>query len=274
MSLLKVEAATKRFEGMDRCALKDVSCELNAGEALGVVGASGSGKSTLARAIVGLERLDGGFVQVGSYIMSAHDKGVGMFGKRTGAFGRDAGAHNKSVGVYGKAARCEACRVVQMVFQDHTRSFDPFWPVGTSLVEAGCSLGLSKSQARKRAAELFERVELPRSYLSRRSRELSGGQRQRAAIARALMGTPQLLILDEVTSALDVLTQMHILELLRSLMPRVALVFISHDIALVHSLCSQMIVLDAGRVVEQGSTHDIVSCPQHPTTRLLLASVP
>jgi ABC-type glutathione transport system ATPase component len=163
---------------------------------------------------------------------------------------------------------------VQMVFQDPYASLDPRMRVGESVGEA-----LLRLPRRERAAEvarLLELVSLPPEVAGGYPRELSGGQRQRVAIARALAGDPDLLVADEITSALDVSVQGAILNLIRSLRDRVGLpiLFISHNLAVVRYVCDEIAVMHRGRVVEHGPTLELVSAPADPYTRTLLEAVP
>lgn len=221
---LEARDVVKRFSGMSHPAVGGVTLALGEGECVGLVGESGSGKSTLARISVGLERPDEGEVLVAG----------------------------RSVGAMRRRERRMARQSVQMVFQDHADSFDPRRRLGSSLVEFGADGGMARRDARRRASELFEAVGLPSELFERLPGEVSGGQRQRAAIARALMLRPRVLVCDEVTSALDVIAQQGVMEVLAGLKREVALLFISHDLALVSELCDRVAVMDAGRIVALG----------------------
>ena len=166
----------------------------------------------------------------------------------------------------------------QMVFQDPMRALDPRMTVLQSieeglLYERG---GRSREQIRRQALEAMELVRLPQSYAGRRSRELSGGECQRATIARAILIRPELLICDEVTSALDVSVQAQIMELLNRLRRELGLsiLFISHDIALVGGFCSRAAVMYQGKIVEMGETRELLRHPREAYTRRLLEAVP
>lgn len=243
--ILVAEHVTKTFRGMARPAVDDVTLRIAPGEFVGLVGGSGSGKSTLARVIMNLETPDAGAV-----VLDGREI--------TRLRGRE---------------RRRVYADMQMVFQDQADSFDPRMRLGASAVEFGMSFGMSRAAARDRAAELFCAVGLSEEHLDCRPGEVSGGQCQRAAIARALMASPKVLVCDEVTSALDVLVQAAVVEVLRSLKGSVALLFISHDLALVDSLCDRTVVMREGRVVEEGPSHEVSLHPQHPYTQLLVSSV-
>ncbi len=230
-------------------ALNDVSLHVDAGEVLGVVGESGSGKTTLGRAILGLTQPTGGTV---------HFDGEAVIGA--------------------SATRMRAIRGrMQAVFQDPTSSLNPTMTIGAAIGEA---LALHKVGTRadraQRVAALLERVGLPASAAAKYPRALSGGQRQRVGIARALAVGPELIVADEAVSALDVSVQAGIINLLSDLRAELglALMFVSHDLALVRYFCDRVIVLYLGRVMEVGSVDDIFAQPRHPYTRALLDAVP
>ncbi len=162
----------------------------------------------------------------------------------------------------------------QMVFQDPYASLDPRMKIGESVGE-----GLLRLPGQARAAEverLLDLVSLPAEVAGRYPRELSGGQRQRVAIARALGAEPDLLVADEITSALDVSVQGAVLNLVRSLRDRLGLpiLFISHNLAVVRYVCDEVAVMHLGRLVEHGPTEEVVGAPAQPYTRTLLESVP
>ena len=229
-------------------AVRDISLVVPRGSVLGIVGESGSGKSTLARMILGLEAPTEGQV-----LLDGEDLG-GLRG----------------------AALVRARRRVQMVFQDPGASLNPRKTVrrvlGESLGLAGVGRGLRLAQS----VALLERVGLDAAQLGHYPHELSGGQRQRVAIARALSVGPDLLVADEPVSALDVSLQAQVILLLRELRVSLGLtlVFISHDLALVHHLCDAVVVMQAGRVVERGTPAEVLHRPQHEYTRLLIDAVP
>jgi peptide/nickel transport system ATP-binding protein len=223
-------------------AVNDVSFRLARGGSLGVVGESGSGKSTLARAIVGL--------------VTPHSGTLAIAGEATGA---------------------SRARVVQMAFQDPYLSLNPAYTVAQTLAEPFVAHHLcAPSQIGEQLRLLLRKVELPEELLQRRSGQLSGGQRQRVGIARALAMSPEILIADEVTSALDVSIQAQVLALFRRLQTELnlTLILISHDLAVVRYLCEDVMVMQAGKVMEYGPTRDVLRAPKTEYTRALLSAVP
>jgi peptide/nickel transport system ATP-binding protein len=232
-------------------ALAGVSLELPQGRALGVVGESGSGKTTLARIIAGLEEpTAGGFLV------------AGLDPRRLGR---------------GAAARKQRARLVQMVFQDPYSSFDPRQPVGESIRQVlRLHFDLDASECEQRVEMLLEQVGLDGRRGRALPRGLSGGERQRAAIARALAVAPQLVILDEAVSALDVSIQAQILNLLTELRRQtpVSYVLLTHDLAVVRQVADDVIVMRGGHIVERGSAQAVFEDPQHAYTKLLLSCVP
>jgi ABC-type microcin C transport system duplicated ATPase subunit YejF len=255
--LLEASAVTVRHGGRGWLArraaapaLADVSLRVEPGLRLGVVGESGSGKSTLVRALLGLQRLESGELR--------------WQGRRYDGAGRD--------------ALRALWRRVQAVYQDPVGSLDPRMTAAQSIAEAWLALDAQSSAARApaRIAAALAEVGLGVEHAERYPHQLSGGQCQRVAIARALVGRPDLLICDEATSALDVSVQAQIVNLLGELQARhsMALLFVSHNLALVRMLCDEVLVLRAGRVVEQGPAARIFARPEHPYTAALLAAVP
>ena len=226
--------------------VEDVSFDVMAGESVGLVGESGCGKTTVGRTVVGLYERDGGEVTVcGEPADKAHADLV-----------------HKSV---------------QMVFQDPYTSLDPRQTIGDILAEPLKVQKLApKSEWRRLAAAAVERVGLKADCLDRYPFSLSGGQRQRVAIARALICDPKLVICDEAVSALDVSVQAQVLNMLADLQGQtgVAYLFISHDLAVVRHLCSRIVVMYLGRVVEVASTDELFSHPSHPYVEALLSAVP
>ena len=164
---------------------------------------------------------------------------------------------------------------VQMVFQTPQDSFDPRRTLGDGIMEGMRNQGMGKKQAKEKACKMLELVELDRGFLTRYPHEASGGECQRAAIARALAVEPQLLICDEATSALDVTVQAQIAALLKRLQKEsgMSLLLISHDLALVQYLCSRVLIMHQGRIIEEGTPDEVIQDPREPYTRLLVESV-
>jgi peptide/nickel transport system ATP-binding protein len=230
-------------------AVDDVSIGLQRGETLGIVGESGSGKSTVARAIMGLETPAQGDVLL----------------------------DGRSIRVGRLAGQPDFRRRIQMAFQNPFDSLNPRFTVRQTIVEPLRKHGLVPADRfDARVAELMALVELDPRLADRKPGQLSGGQCQRVGIARALVMEPEILIADEITSALDVTIQAQIIELLSRLRSQTGLsvIFISHDLALVRSFCHRVAVFEAGRVVETGNVEKVLSEPQHPYTQTLIASVP
>jgi peptide/nickel transport system ATP-binding protein len=234
--------------GRQRLAAVDgVSLTVKAGAKVGIVGESGSGKSTLARILLGLQQPDSGTVAV------LGDEWATARGER----------------------RTRVRRAVQFISQDPFGSFDPRYTVADVIAEPLRGV-LSGAEAKRRVLEVLELTHLEPELLSAMPRSLSGGQRQRVSIARALALRPSALVCDEPVSALDVSIQAQILDLLDDLNQETgtALVFISHDLGVVHHLVDEVVVMQHGRVVEFGAVDDVFDHPQHPYTRQLLAAVP
>ncbi len=230
-------------------ALDDVSICLRRGSTLAVVGESGSGKSTLARCLLQLQPLDSGEV---------------LFA------GQDLSKMN------GKELRV-ARKDLQMVFQDPFASLNPRMRVG-EIVGEGLLIHAIGNQAKQQqqVITMLKRVGLSEADMQKYPHEFSGGQRQRIGIARALVLQPKVVVCDEPVSALDVSIQAQILLLLKELQQEMTLsyVFISHDLRVVRHIANDIVVMNAGKVVEQGSVVDIYRQPQHEYTRNLLASIP
>ncbi|GAA0318673.1 ATP-binding cassette domain-containing protein [Actinoallomurus spadix] len=239
MSELRFENVTVRYGRTT--AVDEVSLTVPEGAVVGLVGESGSGKSTLARAAVGLAPLTTGRITLG--------------GDPIPARGRP--------------------RPLQMVFQDPYSSLDPRMTVGRSVAEA-MPPGGSRADRRAEVERLLELVHLNPSCAGAVPSRLSGGQRQRVALARALAARPRVIIADEITSALDVSVQGAVLNLVRELQRELglAMLFISHDLAVVRYVASQIAVMRHGRLVEQGPTTRVLTEPEHDFTRELLAAVP
>ncbi|WP_231635121.1 ATP-binding cassette domain-containing protein [Luteipulveratus halotolerans] len=227
-------------------ALRGVTLDIAAGERFGIVGESGCGKSTLLRIIAGLDRPTSGSVQV---------DGREISGLREGRLGflRDQ---------------------MQLVLQDPMSSLDPRMRVRDIIAEPLVAQG--KSHDRARLVSLLESVGLSADALDRYPHQFSGGQRQRISIARALAPEPRILVADEPVSALDVSVRAQVLNLILDVVERLdlTLVFVSHDLSVVRHVCERVAVMQAGEVVELGSTDDVYECPQHPYTQSLVAAIP
>lgn len=230
-------------------AVRGVSFDIARGQVLGLVGESGSGKSTIAGTLTGLVPIHSGSVQVDGLEVA-------------GASGRKLRGVRSQTGI---------------VFQNPASSLNPRRSVGASIGQPlQLHTDLTNAQRHQRVNELLEAVRLPASMAQRYPHEMSGGQRQRVAIARALALQPQLLIADEPTSALDVSVQAVVLELLANLQHELgfACLFVSHDLAVVEQVASQVVVLRQGQVVEAGKTTQVLSDPSDPYTQALVAAVP
>jgi len=250
---LRVTFPVRRRVGRVRqavAALDGVDLAIGAGESVGIVGESGSGKSTLARVMLGLQKPDAGLVRWRGVAVNPDDR------KTMGAIRRE----------------------MQPVFQDPVGSLDPRMTVHECIAEALEALEnlRERSAIQTRVATAMRQVALDPELASRYPHQLSGGQCQRVAIARAMVAGPRLLICDEAVSALDVSVQAQIVNLLRDLHREtgVALVFISHNMAIVRQLCERVVVLRNGRVVEQAATDQLFATPREAYTRALIAAVP
>jgi peptide/nickel transport system ATP-binding protein len=257
--LLRVENLVKTFSvgsgGFGKQhrirAVSDVSFEVHRGQTLSLVGESGCGKSTVARLVTGLHRPDSGRVYVDGTNLTAVSRRSQLkpFGRR-----------------------------LQMVFQDPFASLNPRWRVGRIISEPIRAFGLADTRAEvdARLFSLLREVGLAAEDAGKFPHEFSGGQRQRISIARALASEPELLVCDEPTSALDVSVQAQILNLLKDLQDRLdlALLFISHNLAVVHHLSDYVGVMYLGRLVELGASNSVFARPAHPYTRLLLNTIP
>ncbi len=230
-------------------AVDGVSFEIARGATLGLVGESGSGKSTTARAILRLVEPSAGSIRLGETEL-------------------------RSLG--GRALRRERRRM-QMVFQDPYASLDPRMTVFDAIAEPlRVHARLSRAELERRVAELANQTGLDASFLRRYPHEMSGGQRQRVGIARAVALRPELVVLDEPVSALDVSVQAQILNLLAELQAELGLsyLFVAHDLAVVRHLADEVAVMYLGRIVEHAPVDELFEDPRHPYTRALLSAVP
>ena len=246
-AILRVKNLHKQFGEL--VAVRGVSFTVQHGATLGIVGESGCGKSTLARLVMGLEKPDDGEI-----FLQERDQDHW--------FMRDMQGYR---------------RRIQYVFQDPIMSLNPRKTVAQLLeLPLQNMTRLNREQRAARVRELMQLVNLRPEFLNRYPHEFSGGQCQRIGIARALATEPEILVLDEPVSALDVSVQAQILNLLKELQQRLGLtyLFISHDLAVIEILCDRVLVMYQGAVVEQGPRAQIFGAPQHDYTKKLLTSVP
>ena len=251
--LVVIENLTKVFKGRlgqaDFTAVQDVSLTVPRGRTVAIVGESGSGKTTTARMLLKLYEPTSGSIRFDGQDVT------GLRGRQLAAFRQR----------------------VQPIFQDPYSSLNPMFTIGRIVEEPLSTYGRgSRAERQDRVKWLLEEVALPPSTVNRYPNELSGGQRQRVAIARALALQPELIVCDEPVSALDVLVQKQILDLLGRLQDEFGLsyLFISHDLAVVRLISDEVCVMKDGRLVEAGASEEIFTDPQHPYTRQLLASIP
>ena len=251
--LVVIENLTKVFKGRlgqaGFTAVQDVSLTVPRGRTVAIVGESGSGKTTTARMLLKLYEPTSGSIRFDGQDVT------GLRGRQLAAFRQR----------------------VQPIFQDPYSSLNPMFTIGRIVEEPLSTYGRgTRAERRDRVKWLLEEVALPPSTVSRYPNELSGGQRQRVAIARALALQPELIVCDEPVSALDVLVQKQILDLLGRLQDEFGLsyLFISHDLAVVRLISDEVCVMKDGRLVEAGASEEIFTDPQHPYTRQLLASIP
>jgi peptide/nickel transport system ATP-binding protein len=230
-------------------AVDGVSFRIERGQTLGLVGESGSGKSTIGLSLLGLERPTGGQVRFDGTVVDFSRSGLRQLRTRA-----------------------------TMVFQDPNASLNPRRSVGASVREPLEIHGLHKGGAARRArvAELLDVVGLSERFADRYPHELSGGQRQRVGIARALACAPELIILDEPVSALDVSVQSQIMNLLKRLQAELGLtyLFIAHDLAVVEYMSHEVLVMYLGRIMERATREALYREPRHPYTKALLAAIP
>lgn len=249
-SVLHLDALSVDF-GQVR-VLDGISLTVRAGEVVGVVGESGSGKTTLARAVLRAVAPAEGRVNVAGRDVTRLRGGALRAWRRSGA--------------------------VQYVFQDPLRSLDPGVSVADSIVEGLRIARVPEADAARRRAAALDAVGLDEDLIARLPSGLSGGQRQRAAIARALVVEPRLLVLDEPVSALDAASRDRVVQALIALRDQrgsdLAMLVISHDIGSLAAMSDRLVVLNRGLIVEDGPTRRVVAQPEHPSTRRLIESVP
>lgn len=252
--LLDVRKLRVRFPGPKRGtwvrAVNDVSLTVGVGESVGLVGESGCGKSTIANAIMGLVSLQSGDIRYKEHSI------VNVKGDALAAFRRQ----------------------VQMVFQDPFGSLNPRMTIGSMIAEVlrVHKMVRGKAAIQRRVGELLKTVGLDPIYADRYPHEFSGGQRQRIGIARALALNPMLLVADEPVSALDVSVQAQILQLMKTLQKdmNLAVLFIAHDLAVVRAMCTRVMVMYLGHLMESGGVDSLYARPAHPYTEALLSAVP
>ena len=244
--ILVASGLYKRYDS--KTVVNHVSFSLAAGETLGIVGESGSGKTTVAKMVMGLTEPSAGTIIIQGQRWSQVPE----------------------------AERRLRRRGIQLIAQDPLSSFDPRYNVEKIIGESLDSVGIYGDERRKRILQLLDEVQLNAHFMGRYPRELSGGQRQRIAIARAFAPNPVLLIADEPVSALDVSVQAQVLDLLAEMQAehRTALLFISHDLGVVHHLADRVVVMKDGSVVEHGEVDNVFHRPAHPWTQQLINSLP
>jgi peptide/nickel transport system ATP-binding protein len=246
--LLDVRNLVVRYGKKGPAAVDDVSFTIMRGETLGLVGESGSGKTTIGRAILGLQPVTSGEIWF----------------------------EGKNITRASVAERRALQGDMRAVFQDPYSSLNPRRPIGDALTEPLRVARVPRPDRDRRAEDALAAVGLPPGSATRYPRQFSGGQRQRIAIARALVTDPRLVVCDEAVSALDLSTQAQVLNLLAELRAGADLgyLFIAHDMAVVEFLAQRVVVLNRGRIVEQGTTADVLGNPQDHYTRVLMAASP
>lgn len=250
-ALLDVQDLHKVYSTRDKVvyAVNGITFAVEAGEAVALVGESGCGKSTTARCLLRLTNPTAGRIEFGG----------------------------QEIGALGERQLRPLRRRIQMVFQDPTLSLNPKFTVRRTLLEPLKLHGLlGADDPDTRLRKVMEQVNLAPAMLDRYPRELSGGQKQRVGIARAVITQPDLVVLDEPTSALDMSVKLQVIDLLRRLQRELgmAYVLITHDLSVVRHLCSRVMVMYLGHIVESGPVEDIFANPSHPYTRSLLSAIP
>ncbi|HCS61091.1 MAG TPA: ABC transporter ATP-binding protein [Microbacterium sp.] len=257
MSLIEARGLSREFplprrslfeRASTQTALYPTDLDIEAGEAIGLIGESGSGKSTLVRLLLGLDRPTAGAISIDGKTVSTTQSARQLHWLR-----RQAG----------------------LVFQDPYASLDPRMSAGQIIAEPLWALGI-EGDRRARVREVLTQVGLDPAMADRYPHEFSGGQRQRVAIARAIVHRPRILVGDEPLSALDVTVRAQILELFEQLLVTedLTLIVVSHDIGVVQNLCDTVAVMKDGRIVERGTTTDVLLNPQQDYTKRLLAAIP
>ncbi|MGH3395299.1 MAG: ABC transporter ATP-binding protein [Streptosporangiaceae bacterium] len=229
-------------------AVDGVSFTISPGETLGLAGESGSGKSTVARALVRINHPTGGSIRVaGAQTRRLHGQDLKAYRRR-----------------------------MQMVYQDPYDSLDPRMSILEAIGEGLAVRGVARARRRAETEDLLRRVNLPATLTSRFPGQLSGGQRQRVSIARALAVGPEVIICDEAVAALDVSIRAQVLNLLKDIQADagVSYLFISHDLSTLRFMADRVAIMYVGRLVEYGTSREVLSAPQHPYTQALIAAVP
>lgn len=263
-NLLTVEGLTQDFATIDGRVrvLQNVSMQIKKGEIIGIVGESGSGKSTLGLAIIGLLDSPPAEILEGSITF----EGTDLLGLNAGEMSRFRGPG------------------IGMVFQESLAALNPVYRTESQLKESievfarARKLSLKESEQRKMMIDILNdlRLDKPEVVLKKYPHELSGGMRQRISIAMAIAEKPRLLILDEVTTGLDVYVQNRILTLLKDLNQRTGttMILVTHDLTVASQICDRLYVMYAGRIMEEGKTEAVVRTPLHPYTQKLMAAIP
>lgn len=258
-SLLEIQNLSVSFDTYagEVKAVQNVSFSVNPGEAIGIVGESGCGKSVTAHSIMGLLPIPPGRIVSGKILFN----------------------HTDLLQLPNKAMEKIRGNEIGMIFQDPMSSLNPVLTIGTQIIETlQLHKNMSKTASMEKAVEMLRLVGIPspEKRVKDYPHQFSGGMRQRAMVAMALACNPKLLIADEPTTALDVTIQAQILELIKSLNRKfnTSVIMISHDLGVIASLCSRVIVMYAGRIAETGSVYDVFHNSQHPYTWGLLKSLP